>query len=357
VANQAHIDRLETLEQFRTTLSRSVHQLRDSLQSVSREIEGGGQWIVSEERQAVSEVKRSEERVRRADAALKACRARAYRDEDGYWHYPDCSSEEYDAQATRRELVRNESRLREVRQWRQRIEKAIAPFRREMAALNNVLVDQVSKGQATLSQAISVGREYTRGGAAQGAHSQRLGFGYAGNADTWGKHTIRQTDALAASLRDVAELKQDRWSQATPEEREKALRRVAELASAALGIPSAKIVFEHMESRGQWDGQAVVVNRRYLESHADKDWYAKPRNAVATTVHEVRHAYQDYVVAHSEAFPEHIQIEMWAEQDTPDGYVESPREHYEGQPVEADTIDFAERVLKELDAIWPGWSS
>lgn len=149
------------------------------------------------------------------------------------------------------------------------------------------------------------------------------------------------------ALSQIKEIQPDNWENLSEGEKRVALQKVETQMAEIQGRPSAELKVAKCKpgELGRYDGQTnqIVI----AEDSFKKDGV---KELVNTTVHEGRHAFQQYAIQHPEAHDNSAEIEAWRENLKPGNYIR-PEVNFPGylrQPVEADAWAHGDRVANTL---------
>ena len=156
----ANVRAIHALDDFKAALARFGGEAQGALNAAAQEIQRTLDWLAERANHWRNEVRRREEVVRQAEAALARCQASGYRDPQGCYHAPDCSVYQNALLQARVRLREAEAELKNVQQWTQHIQQAIAEYQREAQRLATVLSADLPKASALLVNSANILRSY-----------------------------------------------------------------------------------------------------------------------------------------------------------------------------------------------------
>lgn len=165
--------------------------------------------------------------------------------------------------------------------------------------------------------------------------------------------TDLQVQDAVESLQQLDGIRPDAWAALDAAGRLETLQDVEQRMAEIQGRPPVEVMAEDMDPNtyGGWDGSLIRLNAQHLASSD-----MPVAEVVNTIIHEGRHAYQDYAVAHPGFVPDGAVVAAWAVNMHPGNYLRledyGPL-FYGGQPVEADAWEYAGRVTTALGTTKP----
>jgi hypothetical protein len=156
----ANVLAIHALDELKAGLARFGGEAHDALSAAEQKIQRTLDWLQERANHWRNEVRRREEMVRQAEAALARCMASGYYDRDGHYHAPDCSAYENALLQARVRLREAEAELRNVQQWTQHVQQAVAEYQREAQRLAAMLGSDLAKASALLSNSADILRSY-----------------------------------------------------------------------------------------------------------------------------------------------------------------------------------------------------
>lgn len=150
MSESANVRAINSLDELRSALVQFRAGVQESLQSAAQEIGRTLEWLAERKQHWQNEARRREEAVQATRRDLARCEASGYRDEDGRYHQPDCSSQQHalsQAQARQREA---EAELETVRGWINLVQGAADAYQQKARQLNDYLANDVAKAAALL---------------------------------------------------------------------------------------------------------------------------------------------------------------------------------------------------------------
>lgn len=159
--------------------------------------------------------------------------------------------------------------------------------------------------------------------------------------------TELQISDAVERLAGMDNLRPEQWQALDANQRLSVLQDVENTMSGIQGRPAVTIEAASMESNtfGGFDPTTggIVINAEHLVGDLP------PTEHLDTIIHEGRHAFQHYAIAHPDAVADSAVVSAWAENMTnylsPDQY---GQELYAQQPIEADAFAYAGRIINGL---------
>lgn len=165
----ANVRSIQTLADLKTALARYGADAQQMLAQMERTIEQTRQSLAERQRHWQQQVRRCEESVVQARAALSRCQNSAYTDREGRQHIPDCRQFEQAVLEAKRQLDKAVAELRTVEQAIKQVEAAIADYQRQAHRLASFANNDLKEGQALLERKINILQGYVAGGVVTGA--------------------------------------------------------------------------------------------------------------------------------------------------------------------------------------------
>ncbi|MFQ5856284.1 MAG: DUF6782 family putative metallopeptidase [Anaerolineae bacterium] len=186
----ANVLAIHALDELKGALARFGGEAREALEAAEREIRRTLEWLEERHAHWQREVRRRQEEVQRAQAALARCQASGYYDREGRYHPPNCSAYEHALLQARRRLREAEAELQNVRQWSRQVQQTASDYQRQAQRLEAMLNDDLPKATALLDRKSTDLRLYTMVPAPSGSAGAMLrerssGRGGAGEASQW----------------------------------------------------------------------------------------------------------------------------------------------------------------------------
>lgn len=155
MSSSANVLAIHALDELKGALARFGGEAREALEAAEREIRRTLEWLEERHAHWQREVRRRQEDVRRARAALERCQAAArYDPQTGRHHVPDCSRYEYALREAQTHLHEAEVELQNVRQWSRQVQQAAGDYQRQAQRLAAMLNDDMPKATALSSSVI-----------------------------------------------------------------------------------------------------------------------------------------------------------------------------------------------------------
>lgn len=148
---------ISALSDLRGALGKFAGEAGATLQAAEQEIKTTLAWL--EERRAYwrAEVRRREAQVESARRDLANCQRqqRDSRDKESRQSAPSCAQEEAALRQAQRALEAAQQELRNVEQWLQKTQAAVAAYRQQAQRLQTLATQQTPKAQALLSRKVA----------------------------------------------------------------------------------------------------------------------------------------------------------------------------------------------------------
>lgn len=161
MSESANVRAINSLDELRGALVQFRTEAQESLQAAAQEISRTLDWLAERKQRWQNEVRRREEIVQAARAALARCEASGYRDEDGRYHQPDCSSQQNALLQAQVYLREAEAELRTVYGWINHVQQAADAYQQRARQLNDYLANDMTKATALLGSSADTLRSYT----------------------------------------------------------------------------------------------------------------------------------------------------------------------------------------------------
>jgi len=154
---KAHVTSVEALEAFRSNLVVYVSKARPTLEEVSADVLRTRLWLQNEQRTHwESQVRRRTKELEQAQAALFSARLSNLREES--------AAEQMTFHRAKRSLEEAEGKLRTLKQWNREYDNRVEPLTKQTEKLHTVLVNDMTKAIAYLTEAIKTLSEYSESG-------------------------------------------------------------------------------------------------------------------------------------------------------------------------------------------------
>lgn len=177
MGNKVQVHSVESLEALQSRISQFGTGAKQSLIAANHQIGETIDWLQGRLRYWQREVQLKRREVSRAAAALANCRASGYRDDQGRYHAPDCSTYIQALARTRSQLLEAEAELNKAQLWSRKVDAAAAAYRREAQRLSQTLDGDLPNAIALLQRKISSLKAYlaatSMGGAAGPSITQK----------------------------------------------------------------------------------------------------------------------------------------------------------------------------------------
>lgn len=153
---QANVLAIHALEELRAALSRFADEAQQALASAAQEARRIQDWLAERQAHWQREVRRREEILRQAEAALRRCQDTVYYDpETGRSYRPDCSGYEMQALRARTYLAEAQAELESVIRWARLVQQTAADYERQAQRLASQLAHDLPKATALLSRSLA----------------------------------------------------------------------------------------------------------------------------------------------------------------------------------------------------------
>lgn len=159
--SSAHVEAISALEELRNALLRFKSEAQSALDAARMETKRTQEWLQERLYHWQKEVHRRERILQEAQAALRTCESRTYRDSEGRVHVPNCSLEQENVTRAKRFLEEAEKELRTVTEHKQRVEGAAARYELQSLLLMRKLDSDLNKATQLLEHSVTVLSSYT----------------------------------------------------------------------------------------------------------------------------------------------------------------------------------------------------
>ena len=149
---QLDLSDLQTLNDLAAAFGRFASETQDALRAARADIGRTQEWLGERVNHWQHMVERARQDVVRAEADLRRCQASGYRDQQGYYHQPDCSHQAYLLERATAHLRECENRLRTAQVWRSRLEQAASDYQRTEARLTDLAGGHTERTRAFLER-------------------------------------------------------------------------------------------------------------------------------------------------------------------------------------------------------------
>lgn len=273
---QLDLSDLGILDDLRAALGRFAAETRDALAAARTDIMRTQEWLSERVNHWQRMVERARQEVARAEADLRRCQASGYRDQQGYYHQPDCSHQAYLFERALAHLRECENRLHAAQAWRSRLEQAASEYQRTGARLNDLVGGHTERAQAFLER---VAARYVDVQAAAGIVGGALA---AAAVLGWADAAIRALGAVAGrAYKARGELFEEPALRLTLDElglREVAFDRRSHGFDGLLRGPSGQIIV--FESKTSDRGELVLDTTRDGNKQASAAWVERVARAM-----------------------------------------------------------------------------
>lgn len=208
---QANVLAIHALDELRGALNRFGGEAQQTLAAASQETRRVLEWLVERHAHWQRELRRRQEMLQQAQAALSRCQSQAtYDRETGRRSQPDCSSFQAQVQQARACVAEAQAELDNVRRWLSLVQQAVADYERQAQRLAGLLASDLPKATGLLDRSVATLQAYQAisagpgtpgagsGSAAGGTGTPSTAWQVAGNGTQTA--TLRQAlDRLASS--------------------------------------------------------------------------------------------------------------------------------------------------------------
>lgn len=167
----AKVQSVQALIDLKTSINYFGNEAQASLQCAEQEILSTEEWL----RQRLAHWKMEEHRRQNAllaaEKALASCKASGYRDEDGYYHAPDCTSYEFAVSQAVTQLQEAQAEINNIKQWTSKVNQATASYRAQAHRLSRIISSDIPNASAFLGKKITELQSYL--GAKSGLRSSQ----------------------------------------------------------------------------------------------------------------------------------------------------------------------------------------
>lgn len=152
----AHVESVQALENLRGELGRFSGTAGLALAMAESEIGQTLTWLEERLHHWRTEQRRWRERVTEANAALTYCLNSGYYDEEGRFYAPSCGHYEVAAWEARKRLDEVEEKLKAAELHERFVAEAVSDYQLEASQLGYLLLNDVPRAVAFLSQKVAV---------------------------------------------------------------------------------------------------------------------------------------------------------------------------------------------------------
>jgi hypothetical protein len=160
MSESANVRAIQTLSDIKTALGQFEAVACAALASVEQEIRHTLDWLQERLNHWQNEVRRRQEEVRLAKAALARCQASGSYDREGHYHPPYCGDCEQDLRKAEIRLQEADAELRNVQQWMRAVGEAVAAYRTQAQRLGRLLATDIPRAGAFLERKIAELQKY-----------------------------------------------------------------------------------------------------------------------------------------------------------------------------------------------------
>lgn len=160
MSSSVNVRSIEAIDDMRVALVRFSGETQEALGAADQEIQRTLDWLAERQNHWQREVDRAQSAIEHARHALTRCQNSGYRNEQGRYHAPDCSAYEQRLIRAQKQLYMAESELRNVQQWKHRVQQATADYQRAARRVATFLECELPKGVASLDKSKAILQSY-----------------------------------------------------------------------------------------------------------------------------------------------------------------------------------------------------
>lgn len=159
---QANVFAIHALDELRGALGRFAGEAQQVLGASAQEIRRVQDWLAERQAHWQREVRRRQEILHQAQAALRHCQSQVYYDpQTGRSYQPDCSAFEAQVVRARVYLAEAEAELQNVMRWARLVQQAVVDYERQAQRLGGMLTVDLPKATALLGRSATILQSYT----------------------------------------------------------------------------------------------------------------------------------------------------------------------------------------------------
>ena len=152
MSNAINIQNIQTLYDLKNALGRFQSKTQENLRTAEGEISRTQKELDERVQNCRRELDRAKRELEQARGNLHNCRASGYRDNDGYYHQPDCSSEMQALQHAESNLRDCQKKLDTALAWQSRVAQAVSEYQRAARRLSETIGNRTERAQTFLMQ-------------------------------------------------------------------------------------------------------------------------------------------------------------------------------------------------------------
>ncbi len=161
MATSANVLSIQALQDLKAALARFGGEAQEALDAARPEIRRTLDWLSERLLHWQNEVRRRQQMLAQAQAALARCKASGVRDpKTGACHEPPCTGEWEAVRLAEVSLREAQAELGTVQHWKGALEQAAAAYEREAGRLMSLLSSDLPKANALLGRNIATLRSY-----------------------------------------------------------------------------------------------------------------------------------------------------------------------------------------------------
>lgn len=155
MSQSANLRSLQTLEDLKSALGRFRGEAQEALLAIEQEIRRTLDWLQERQNHWQHQVRRRQDDVHRAAAALARCQASGYYDREGRYYPPNCTREEQVLRQAEVQLRQAEAELHNVGQWLRQVQQAVTDYQLHARRLRELATTHTEKSQTYLGRVIT----------------------------------------------------------------------------------------------------------------------------------------------------------------------------------------------------------
>lgn len=201
---QANVLAIHALDELRGALNRFGDEAQQTLATASQETRRVLDWLAERHAHWQRELRRRQEMLQQAQAALARCQSQVMYDRDtGRRSQPDCSSFQAQVQQARAYVAEAQAELDNVRRWLSLVQQAVADYERQAQRLAGLLASDLPKATGLLDRSVATLQAYQAISVAPGTPGPGSGSTVGGTGTTSGAWQVAGNVTQAAALRQA----------------------------------------------------------------------------------------------------------------------------------------------------------
>lgn len=246
MSSLVHVRSVAALQDLKEALARFGPEAQRMLQAAREEIRCTEEWLRARLAYWETEVRRRQEALRLAEAALARCRAAGYRDSrTGAYYPPPCVAEQQAIQQARLHLQKAQAELDNVRHWKYRVDEAASDYSVQAEQLNRLLSGDLLNAAAFLANRVADLQAYLAAAPPSGAtisppppsRATAVGTGGSTTFSCRGEQTaagIQDVDLTLVDLSDSPVADTGDFHKVSAQEMEEGLRKLQDVVAPAV---------------------------------------------------------------------------------------------------------------------------